>query len=60
MKIALTVLALALVLPTIGSSEEIGRYQAVHLNAGVMLIIDTRTGKVIKRCYVKKCVNVNF
>ena len=59
MKIALTVLALALALPTIGLTKE-GRYQAVHLAEGVMLIIDTTTGKVVRRCRFKSCENVNF
>ena len=59
MKIALTVLALALALPTIGSSEE-GRYQAVQFDIGMVLIIDTRTGEVVKRCTYNECVQVSL
>ena len=62
MKIALTVLALALALPTIGSSMawEGGRYQAVQLADGIVLIIDTRTGEVVKRCLFDHCEKVSF
>ena len=52
MKIALTVLALALALPTIGSSEE-GRYQAVQMTDGIVMIIDTRSGWANYICTVE-------
>tara|TARA_R110000737_G_scaffold257493_1_gene266119 strand:+ start:11 stop:232 length:222 start_codon:yes stop_codon:yes gene_type:complete len=46
-KIAATVLALAVALPTIGSAGE-GRYQGVTTGAGVfMYVLDTKTGEVI-------------
>jgi hypothetical protein len=50
MKIAATVLALAVALPTLGSAGE-GRYQGVSTGAGFgMFVLDTKTGEVIKLC----------
>ena len=46
MKIAATVLALAVALPTIGSAVE-GRYQTVIAGkGGIVWVTDTKTGKV--------------
>ena len=59
MKIAATVLALAVALPTIGSAGE-GRYQGVTTGAGVfMYVLDTKTDEVIKLCEYKECVPVD-
>ena len=58
-KIAATVLALAVALPTIGSTGE-GRYQGVPTGAGVfMYVLDTKTGEVIKLCIHDKCEPVD-
>jgi len=45
MKIAATVLALAIALPTIGSAGD-GRYQGFAASEIAFYIIDTKTGKV--------------
>ena len=60
MKIAATVLALAVALPTIGSAGE-GRYQGVSTGAGypIMYVLDTKTVEVIKLCRGEKCVPVD-
>ena len=59
MKIAATVLALAIALPTLGSAGE-GRYQGVTTGAGVfMYVLDTKTGEVIKLCRHDKCEPVD-
>ena len=59
MKIAATVLALAVALPTIGSAGE-GRYQGVSTGEGYnMYVLDTKTGEVIKYCRFGSCVPVD-
>ena len=59
MKIAATVLALAVALPTIGSAGE-GRYQGVSTGAGyIMYVLDTKTGEVIKYCNYGECKPVD-
>ena len=58
-KIAATVLALAVALPTIGSAGE-GRYQGVSTGEGYnMYVLDTKTGEVIKYCRFGSCVPVD-
>ena len=50
MKSIAALLALTIALPTMSLAKE-GRYQGVAVNGGTMiLIIDTRTGDVVKRC----------
>ena len=52
MKIAATVLALAVALPTLGSAGE-GRYQGTPTSDGrAFYVIDTKTGKT-RICYSK-------
>ena len=55
MKTTAILLALTFALPTMSLAKE-GRYQGVQVNNGSILIIDTRTGDVVKRCFVSgKC-----
>jgi hypothetical protein len=49
MKAMAVFLALTLTLPTISLAGD-GRYQAVQVADGFILIIDTRTGDVVKKC----------
>jgi hypothetical protein len=50
-----TLLVLTFALPTMSLAKE-GRYQAVQIDNGSVLIIDTRTGVVVKRCFANgKC-----
>jgi len=49
MKTMAVFLVLTLALPTMSLAKE-GRYQAVQINEGVIVIIDTRTGDVVKHC----------
>ena len=51
MKTMAVFLVLTLALPTMSLAKE-GRYQAVQINEGVIVIIDTRTGDVVKHCEV--------
>ena len=56
MKTIAILLVLTFALPTMSLAKE-GRYQAVQINNGSVLIIDTRTGVVVKRCSANgKCV----
>ena len=58
MKTMAIFLVLTFALPTMVLAKE-GRYQAVQVTDGSILIIDTRTGDVIKRCNTYgKCVDV--
>ena len=50
MKTIAILLVLTFALPTMSLAKE-GRYQAVQINNGSILIIDTRTGVVVKRCF---------
>ena len=57
MKTMAILLVLTFALPTMSLAKE-GRYQAVQVNNGSILIIDTRNGDVIKRCQANgKCVD---
>ena len=49
MKLMAVLLVLTLALPTMSLAKE-GRYQAVAVSNGNILIIDTRTGDVVKKC----------
>ena len=49
MKTMAVFLALTLALPTMSLAKE-GRYQGVQVINGTILIIDTATGDVVKRC----------
>ena len=49
MKTMAILLVLTFALPTMSLAKE-GRYQAVQVTNGSILIIDTRTGDVVKRC----------
>ena len=56
MKTMAVFLVLTLALPTMSLAKE-GRYQGVQIDEGYILIIDTRTGDVVKRCeWDGKCV----
>jgi hypothetical protein len=64
MKIALTGLALALIIATTASAYRIiyneGGYQAVHVSDGKFVIIDTAKGLVVRRCVISGCEDVSF
>ena len=49
MRTMATLLVLTFALPTMSLAKE-GRYQGVPVSNGNILIIDTRTGDVVKRC----------
>jgi len=49
MKTMAVFLALTLAFPTMLLAKE-GRYQGVQILDGYILIIDTRTGDVVKKC----------
>ena len=49
MKTIAILLVLTFALPTMSLAKE-GRYQAVPVSNGNILIIDTRTGDVVKKC----------
>ena len=55
MKTMAILLVLTFALPTMSLAKE-GRYQAVAVGNGNILIIDTRTGDVVKRCSAAGCV----
>ena len=55
MRTMATLLVLTFALPTMSLAKE-GRYQAVQIDNGSVLIIDSRTGVVVKRCFANgKC-----
>ena len=64
MKIALTVLALALTVATTASAFRVmygeGGYQAVHVSDGKFVIIETSSGLVVRRCVISGCEDVSF
>jgi len=52
MKTMAVFLVLTLALPTMSLAKE-GRYQAVQIDERDIVIIDTRTGDVVKQCRLK-------
>ena len=55
MKSIAALLALTIALPTMSLAKE-GRYQGVQVDNGMIFIVDTRTGDVVKRCNAAGCV----